>query len=218
MIRYTMLLLLFLCVPTLYAKDPDPQRWENIIAKFEKQDQAMPPPAGAVLFTGSSSIALWKDVGKHFPEHAVLNRGFGGSTLPEVNHFLDRVVLKYRPRIVVLFCGGNDMAAYQRPPEQVLADFQTFCKRIHEKLPETRILYLSIHLPPGRLNLAEQTRKANSLIEAHCRGNARLGFVNIYDLMLGTDGKPKPELYQDKLHPSAKAYELWAEKLRPLLK
>src|SRR5437764_4743157 len=96
------------------AREPDLKRFEKDIARFEEQDRAKPPPEGAVVFTGSSSIARWKDLAKDFPNQQVINRGFGGSTLPEVNHFLDRIVTKHRPRVVVLFCGGNDMAALDR--------------------------------------------------------------------------------------------------------
>jgi lysophospholipase L1-like esterase len=200
------------------AREPDLKRFEKDIARFEEQDRAKPPPEGAIVFTGSSSIARWKDLAKDFSDQPVINRGFGGSTIPEVNHFLDRIVLKHRPRVVVLFCGGNDMAAFERAPDQVLADFQSFCKGIHDKLPETRIVYLSIHLPPGRPRQADAIDKANALIAAECGKHKRLTFVNIHDLMLGADDKPNPELYADPLHPNAKAYQLWAEKLRPVLK
>lgn len=201
----------------LVAAKPDPARWQAAIEKFEKQDEKQPPPKNGVVFTGSSSIALWKDVAKHFPEHAVLNRGFGGSSLPEVNHYLDRIVINYQPRAVVLFCGGNDLATHKRSPEQVLADFQTFTKTIHAKLPETRIVYISIHRPPSRVSQAELISRTNTLIAEECAKNPKLTYVNVHDSML-KDGKPNPELYSDGLHPSATAYKIWAEKLRPVLK
>jgi lysophospholipase L1-like esterase len=200
------------------AMEPELKRFEKDIARFEDRDKAKPPPADAVLFTGSSSIARWSDVGKYFPTHPVINRAFGGSTIPEVNHYLDRIVLPYKPRVVVLFCGGNDMAQFQRTPEDVLADFRTFCKRIHAKLPATRIVYLSIHVPPARVKQADKIAKVNALIGAECANSKKLAFVDISGLMLGADGRPNPELYADGLHPNAKAYTLWADKLRPALK
>jgi lysophospholipase L1-like esterase len=202
----------------LWANDPDLKRFEKDIARFDEQDKAKPPPTGAVLFTGSSSIARWSDVGKYFPDYPVINRGFGGSTIPEVNHFLDRIVLTHKPRVVVLFCGGNDMAQYQRTPEDVLADFQAFCNRINAKLPDTRIVYLSIHVPPARIKQADKIAKANALIAAECGKNKKLAYIDISSLMLGDNGQPNRELYADSLHPNAKAYELWAAKLRQALK
>jgi lysophospholipase L1-like esterase len=199
------------------AKGPNLKRFEKDIERFEQQDRKSPPPADAVVFTGSSSIARWKTLAKDFPGLPVVNRGFGGSTLPEVNHYLDRIVLKHKPRTVVLFCGSNDMAA-GRTPEQVLADFRTFCRRVHAELPKTRIVYLSIHLPPGRLKQADNIKRANRLIAAECARDKRLAYVNVHDLMLGADGRPNPELYADPLHPNARAYKLWAENLAPVLK
>lgn len=212
------LLLLFLVVPGLWAQGPklNPERWEKTIARFEEADREKPFPPGGVVFTGSSSIALWKDIAAHFPGHNVLNRGFGGSILPEVNHYLERTVIKHKPRMVVLFCGGNDLAG-KRPPQQVLEDFRIFLDKIHAKLPDTRIVYLSIHLPPGRVTQVKLIDEANALISQECKKDKRLTFVNIHEVMLGKDGKPNPDLYRDPLHPNAKAYELWAQKLRPVL-
>lgn len=202
---------------SVLAQQAGPQRWEESIAKFEKEDAANPPPKGGIVFTGSSSIARWKDIGKYFPEHKVLNRGFGGSTLPDVNHYLSRTVIKHEPKTVVLFCGGNDLAS-NRTPRQVLGDFQTFYRTIQEKLPDTRVIYLSIHLPPGRVNQADKINETNSLIQVECKANPKLAFVNVHEVMLGKDGQPNLELYADKLHPTTKAYDLWAERLRPVLK
>src|SRR5689334_12447964 len=125
--RWTMratLAVMFLLAPALGAQEPDarpkpadPRRWEKTIAAFEEKDRKR------IVFTGSSSIARWKDVDRAFPEYTVLNRGFGGSQLTDVNHYVDRVVLPYKPRIVVLFCGGNDLAA-KRTPEQVDEEFR----------------------------------------------------------------------------------------------
>ncbi|MBX9680681.1 MAG: hypothetical protein K2X38_18150 [Gemmataceae bacterium] len=204
----------FLAVARLWAVDPDATRWEKTIERFELQDKKSPPKEGGIVFTGSSSIALWKDLEKHFPKMNPINRGFGGSSLPEVNAFVERIVTPYKPHTVVLFCGGNDMAIYKRKPEQLHEDFKTFVAKVHAKLPETKIVYLSIHTAPSRVNLKESTLEANRLIAKECAGNAKLRFVDIHDLMLGSDGKPNPELYRDALHPNEKAYEMWAEKLR----
>lgn len=199
------------------AQEPNPERWKEAIARFEKDDETNPFPKGGVVFTGSSSIAGWKELPKYFPEHKVLNRGFGGTILPDVNHYLEQTVIKHKPKTVVLFCGGNDLNA-GHSPKQVFASFQSFCRAVHAKLPETRIIYLSIHLPPGRVNQADKIATVNALIAAECKANPKLDYVNVHELMLGQDGQPNLELYRDKLHPNATAYELWAERLRPVLK
>jgi lysophospholipase L1-like esterase len=200
-----------------FAQSPDPKRWEGTIANFEKQDQKSPPPKNAIVFTGSSSIALWKELAQAFPEFPVINRGFGGSTTPDVNFFVDRIVVSYRPQIVVLYSGSNDIAA-KRTPEQVLADFQTFVKKVHASLSEAKVLYVSIHTPPGRVKLVETNRRTNKLIAEECTKTPKLTFVDIHDLMLTKDGQPNLDLYRDSLHPNAKGYELWKARLTPLLR
>lgn len=201
----------------LRAQAPDPKRWDKAMAAFDEQDKATPPPRAPIVFTGSSSITRWKDVGKTFAEFPVINRGFGGSQTPDVNYHLDRVVLRYEPRLVVLYSGSNDLAA-GRTPEQVLEEFRKFVTRIHEKFPKTGIVYLSIHTPPGRLKLKDVNERTNDLIRTECGKDARLAFVDIRAKMLGSDGQPIAALYADPLHPTMAAYELWAEVLRPALK
>jgi lysophospholipase L1-like esterase len=199
------------------GQNPDPKRWEKTIAAFEAQDQKSPPPKSAILFTGSSSIALWSNLAQAFPDFPVINRGFGGSTTPDVNYYVDRIVLPYKPQIVVLYSGSNDLAA-KRTPEQVLADFQTFATRVHASLPDAKILYVSIHTPPGRVTLREINQRANKLIADECAKGQKLMFVDIRDLMENKDGRPNLELYRDSLHPNAKGYELWKTRLTPLFR
>ncbi len=199
------------------AQGFDAARWEKTIAAFEAKDRTTPPPKDAILFTGSSSIARWRNLGQAFPEFPVINRGFGGSTTPEVNFYVDRIVLPYKPRIVVLYSGSNDLAG-KRTPEQVLSDFRVFVKKIHAVLPETKIVYISIHTPPGRLKLKEANEQVNKLISEECGKNQKLLFVDIRDLMLAQNGLPNPDLYADPLHPNARGYELWKDRLTPLFR
>ena len=52
-------------------------RWEKEIAAYEASDRTNPPPKGGALFIGSSTIRLWKTLATDFPDHKVINRGFG---------------------------------------------------------------------------------------------------------------------------------------------
>src|SRR5262245_14434475 len=65
---------------------PDFSRWEKDIAAFEMKDKENPPPKGAVLFAGSSSIRLW-DLKASFPDLKAINRGFGGSQIGDSTYF-----------------------------------------------------------------------------------------------------------------------------------
>ena len=116
----------------------DPARWEADIAAFEAQDRLSPPPTGGIVFTGSSSIRLWTTLATDFTGLPVINRGFGGSQVPDVTAFLDRIVTKHRPRMVVIYCGGNDINA-GRSAAEVVADIRSLVGAIHATLPATRI-------------------------------------------------------------------------------
>jgi lysophospholipase L1-like esterase len=202
--------------PVRTQDKPDFARWEKEIAAFERQDRERPPPPGAVLFVGSSSIRLW-DLPKSFPGVAVINRGFGGSQLADAVHFVPRIVLRYRPRVVVLYAGDNDTAA-GKGPRQVADDFRAFARAVHKELPGTRIVYVSIKPSPQRWPLWDRMRKANELIEAACKQDERLTFVDVARAMLGKDAKPRPELFaKDGLHLKEKGYALWATALKPHL-
>ena len=95
----------------------NPTRWEETIKKFETADAATPPPKGAVLLVGGSNARRWTDVGTYFPQHQVINRGFGGAQLADVLHYADRIVLPYAPKSILLNAGGNDLAAGKSPEQ-----------------------------------------------------------------------------------------------------
>src|ERR1051325_6593438 len=83
-------------------------RWEKDIAAFEAADLASPPPKGEILFVGSSTIRLW-DLKTAFPDLKTINRGFGGSEMQDSTRYVDRIVVPYSPRIVVVYAGDNDI-------------------------------------------------------------------------------------------------------------
>ncbi len=95
------------------------------IARFATADRDLPPPAHPIVFVGSSSIRLWDTLQQDMAPLPVLNRGFGGARLSSVVHFVDRVVVQYRPRAVVLYAGDNDLDA-SVPPEALVRDFRRF--------------------------------------------------------------------------------------------
>lgn len=201
----------------LNAEPPSPfARWEKAISAFEEQDEKSPPPKGAILFVGSSSIRLW-DLEESFPHHTTINRGFGGSEIADSVHFADRLILKHRPSTIVFYAGDNDIAK-GKSPQQVAKDFAEFEKVIHEELPKTKIVYIAIKPSIKRWNLSGKMQQANKLIQAQCQKEDRLIFVDVFPPMLGKDGKPRPELFlNDGLHLNKTGYQVWKEQILPHL-
>ncbi len=191
--------------------EDDFSRWEKSIAAFEKQKNV---PRGGVLFVGSSSIRGW-DLKESFPEFTTINRGFGGSQVADSVHFADRLIFPYRPKVVVLYAGDNDISK-GKTPQRVFTDFEKFVATIHAELPQTRILFLPIKPSLKRWNLVGKMQEANRLIAKACQADTRLVSVNTFDVLLGKDGKPDPRFFrEDGLHLNADGYQTWTTVLKP---
>ncbi len=195
-----------------------PARFESEIKAFEAADKTNPPPRQAVLFVGSSSIRLWKTLARDFPVSKTINRGFGGSRIADSLAYADRIIFPYKPKMIVIYAGDNDIAA-GKSPEEVFADFAALVQKIHSKLPRTRIGFISIKPSPARWQLVDKSRAANRLISEHCANNKRLVYIDVFTPMLGAEGTPRAELFvEDNLHLNAKGYELWTRVIAPHLK
>ncbi|HVX59394.1 MAG TPA: SGNH/GDSL hydrolase family protein [Pirellulales bacterium] len=199
------------------AEKPSTNRWEKEIQAFEAQDRKQAPPEDAALFVGSSSIRIWK-LDESFPGVATINRGFGGSQLADSVHFAPRIVIPYRPKLIVLYAGDNDIAA-GKSPEQVFGDFKQFVQVVRKSLPETRIAYLSIKPSILRWSLVDRMQATNRLIKQYVdEQDDKLSYVDVFTPMLGADGMPRKELFRaDGLHLSAEGYTLWASVLQPAM-
>jgi len=197
----------------------DPAFFEDEIAAFEAADRERPPPARPIVFVGSSSIRLWDSLADDMAPLPVLQRGFGGSQLAHVVHFAERAVLRYRPRAVVLYAGGNDLdESTGKGAADVVRDFEAFVGLVHGAVPDARIYYLAIK--PSRMRWARwpEQAKANAAIAALCARDARLAFLDIATPMLATGEPPASELFLfDGLHLSERGYALWTSVVKPRL-
>ena len=187
------------------------------IAAFEAADARDPQPQGGVLFVGSSSIRLWPALATDFPGVHVVQRGFGGSEISDVVHYAPRIVLPYKPRLIVFYAGDNDLNAGESP-ESVLRDYQSFVELVWQSLPETRIAFVSIKPSGSRWALVDKMRRTNEMIRAYTARDPRLSYVDVFTPMLAADGKPREELFvADRLHLNARGYALWRQVLLPVV-
>ena len=187
-----------------------PDRWEKDIAAFEEQDKASPPPTNEIVFVGSSSIRMWKS-SEAFPDLKVINRGFGGSEMGDAATYAERIILPYKPRIVVVFAGGNDINA-GKSPEQVADAFKSLVGKVHAALPKTKVFYISLFPNVKRRAQDEKCCKANELIQAYTKSDERLGYIDTASKMRAADGGPRPELLRDDgLHMNDDGYKIFNE-------
>jgi lysophospholipase L1-like esterase len=128
-----------------------------------------------------------------------------------------RIVIPYRPKLVVLYAGDNDISA-GKSPREVFADFQEFVRKVHAALPRTRIAFISIKPCPAREKYLNEVKTANRLIKEFIASDARLTYMDVFTPSLTADGKPRAELYiKDGLHPNDAGYKLWASIVKPVL-
>lgn len=196
----------------------DLNRFEESIRAFEAQDQKRPAAQGATVFVGSSTFAHWTTLEHEFKDLGAINRGFGGSTIAEVNHYSDRIVLKYKPKRVVFYAGTNDIGELNHSGQQVAQDFEKFVGIVHGKLPKTDVYFISLSVAPIRLQNATEFRDGNKRIRDYCLKAERVHFIDVTPVMRENDGRLKDELFgPDRLHMNAKGYALWIPVIRKAL-
>ena len=163
----------FLVASLAFARADDAKhnfaKWEHAIAAFEQSDATNPPPKGAYVFIGSSTVARWKSLVEDFPALKVINRGFGGSEIVDATHFAARAIYPYAPKVVVLRAGGNDLWA-GNPVDKVFGDFKDFCESVHAQLPDAKIVFLSLSPSVARWSQHEKEKALNTLAEHYMQG------------------------------------------------
>ena len=192
--------------------------WEDALATFAAADLKQRPEPGGVLFVGSSSIRMWDTHETEFADARVIKRGFGGSRLSDCVKLLDRLVIKYRPRTVMLYAGDNDLAE-GATPEEVLQRVKAFADGVHSRLPETKVTFISIKPSPARRALIGKARMANKLVHQYAEAHPRVDYIDVFTPMLAADGTPRRELFRkDALHLNDAGYALWRTVIRPFVR
>lgn len=212
------LLLLLISSELTFAQnveDPDPQRFAEEINTFMQWDAKNSYPENSILFVGSSSIRFWQ-THKAFQEMPVINRGFGGAHISDVQHYYEQVIEKYAPSLIVFYAGDNDVAA-DKPVEQVVGDYRQLVGRILQDFPEVRILYVPIKPSSSRWSYWERMKQANQQIRTFSEQNDQLFYVDLATPLL-SNGKPDDSLFRDDLlHLNAKGYAVWNRLMEPKL-
>jgi len=200
------------------AADPDPTRFADAIAEFANDDAENFFGKGGIVFVGSSSIRRL-NIPKVFPGLLALNRGFGGSQISDVNHYIEETVLQYEPAITVMYCGSNDLWN-RKPAQQVIEDFREFSKKLFERVPNGKLLVLASRPSPKRTAIIETELAFNYLLDMEAIKDPRITYLRgACDRFFDEKGEFHLELFDDDmLHMSDQGYEIWNEILTPHLK
>ncbi len=207
-----LLFLVLFSANAIAAEYPDPSLWDYTIGGFALEDEIVQFEKGQIVATGSSSLRFWHHrIHKDLAPLTIIPRGFGGSNMNDVLHHMETLVLKHKPRAILLYEGDNDVAQGVEP-DVIIGTFETFIYRVHERLPRTRIYIISVKPSISRAamwpTMVEVNRRLRTLSEA----DERLVFIDVATPMLAEDGEIRPDLFvTDQLHMNQKGYEIWAD-------
>jgi len=213
--RITTALLIFI---SIVGFSQDRPFWSEIKA-FKTADSIKAPPQKAILFVGSSSFRMWKNLDQYFPGHVVINRGFGGSSLPHLIDYAGEIIIPYHPKQVVVYCGENDFMSDTVTSGIVVDRFKKLFTLLRKKIPGVEILYVSMKPSPSRQHLLSEIAAANNGIKSFLQKQRHATYVDIWHPMLDKNGDPRPELFlKDMLHMNEAGYAIWQKVLGPYLK
>jgi hypothetical protein len=194
-----------------------PNRFEKNVLAYEAADRVDPAPTGAILLAGDSQFYRWKTLHEDLPEYTLVNRGIDSFQTSDLVHYVDRLVLPYKPRLIILHVGGNDVHN-GKSPERILVDFKTFVARVRVAQPDVPIAFSSITPGPGRWDEAPQRKAANALLKSYIATQPDLRFIDLWDAMLTPDGQPREDIWvADRVHPNHAGYLIRVNIRRPLL-
>ena len=193
----------------------DPSRWADAIAAFDAD--AASRPSGAIVLTGSSSFARWRTMEEDLAPLTVVPRGFGGSTMADVLHYVDRLVLPYKPRAVVIYEGDND-TFYGVSPKTIAGQLKGIVSKIHAALPDTRVYMLSVKPSLARVNVWDKAQETSDLYREIVAGDNRLHFIDVATPLLKADGTVMDDVFiDDGLHLNDKGNRIWAAAIKSVL-
>lgn len=192
-------------------------RFAADIDRFVESDKASPPPSHGILFIGSSIFRLWTNVTEQMAPLPVFNRGFGGARTWEILAYMDKIVLPYEPEIIVYYCGSNDVNAGE-PADAIVARFEQFMERVAERLPDTRVFFVSIHRSPDKRARWNVVDEANARIKALAYATPNLDYIEVNSVLFDARDEPRTELYlADGLHFHPPAYVEFTKIIKPVL-
>lgn len=183
----------------------------------ERIDQAGWNP-NSFVFTGSSSVRLWRNLQEEFPTIPIINSGFGGSQASDLLIHLDELVIRYSPEKVFIYEGDNDISA-GKEAAQIMRDIDSLVIGILQKLPETNIVLISAKPSPSRWELKTSYTVLNDLMRQYATTHKQVDFMNVWDVMLDNTGRPISEIFiGDSLHMNEKGYAIWNKSVIPFMK
>jgi lysophospholipase L1-like esterase len=175
------------------------------------------PVGGGIVLIGSSSFYYWSSAEKDLSPLPIINRGFGGSTLPELSYYVERMIVKYNPKTVVVYCENDLYGSKVKTPAQVRDAYVRLTQQIRSKLSTVQIYFVSIKPSPSRWSQWKDATQANNLIQDFIKTDTKHGYIDVSATMI-KNGRPDGTIFlQDSLHMNLEGYRRWTAVIKPVL-
>lgn len=202
--------------------------WQQRHAQIVEKARSAPCD---LVFLGDSITQGWEDAGKQvwaerYGARHALNAGISGDRTQHVLWRLQNGLLgalsddgrsRAAPKLVVLMIGTNNSNGNDHTPQEIADGITAIVKLLRERLPQTRVLLLSI-FPRNEKPDAQRAKNAEaSRLAAACADGKMVRALDIGEKLLAPDGTLPREIMPDLLHLSPRGYGIWAEAIEPAL-
>lgn len=203
-----LLLCCILCIPALSLGQGPATLEEEVLALTERYDSLWLKGSKTVVFTGSSSIRLW-NLQATVKGAQLINTGFGGSQVKDLNRHRFPLIEKFNPFLVVIYEGDNDLAS-GLSAGRVFKRMKKLCKNLQRDNPDLRIVLMAAKPSPKRWHLRSEFEVYNRKMARLGQKHPRLLFIDSWTPLLTAQGTLRSELYRDDgLHLNLQGYAIW---------
>lgn len=169
------------------------------------------------LFVGSSSIRFWPNLKEEYPDHNVINRGFGGSTFQDLINFKEQLIFAYSPCKVFIYEGDNDIANGDTV-EEIMKLAKSIAQEIRHRLPDAEVFFISPKPSIARWDKRELYKELNYTMQAWVSFEEGLHFIDVWTPMCDSNGAVLGDLFiGDNLHMNKKGYQIWKDVITPFV-
>ena len=184
-------------VKKLYVED---ENFGQEIAVLKRRSIQKQQQQNLVVFYGSSTIRLWDQLQKDFPDHHTLNLGFGGAFIHSLSSNFENLFQGLHPKAIVLYLGGNDLS-FSLSSKEIIDQIGLFVEMVHQKFPSTKIFNISIKPYFERQELLDVIQQINQGTFALSMQFTYLHQIHLYEALIDENHQIRSDLFlQDGLH------------------
>ncbi len=186
---------------------------------FGSESTASSAEHGGIVFTGSSIFQFWTHLREQMAPLPVLNRAIAGTVTRDMLNRIGQLVLPYQPRIVVYYCGSNDVSAGD-DAGPIIERTKRYIQILHEKLPSTFFFYTSIQKAPEKRARWQIVDAVNREMELYSHEASHVGYIDLNRVLFDSRNQLRENLFlPDGLHfrPDSTAYLEFSQIVKPIL-